>query len=128
MRAATIIFGELQVRLLFEGGYYSGCGFYSNKYGKLFTSWVISRLSNLVDGKVFNLSMLLKITKFKTRQKMVNTYAHMAHSIQIAKFKIHQYHLGAVLPLAKVSRYTVHLYYCTQCAAYPCTSEEVRNH
>ena len=30
--AATIIFGELQVRLLFEGGYYSGCGFYSNKY------------------------------------------------------------------------------------------------
>ena len=33
MRAATISFAELQVRLLFEGGYYSGCGFYSNKYG-----------------------------------------------------------------------------------------------
>ena len=33
-RAATIIFGELQVRLLFEGSYYSGCGFYSNKYGR----------------------------------------------------------------------------------------------
>ena len=32
-RAATIVFGELQVRLLFEGGYYSGCGFYSNKCG-----------------------------------------------------------------------------------------------
>ena len=24
------------MRLLFEGGYYSGCGYYSNKYGKLF--------------------------------------------------------------------------------------------
>ena len=33
MRAATISLAELQVRLLFEGGYYSGCGFYSNKYG-----------------------------------------------------------------------------------------------
>ena len=32
-RAATISLVELQVRLLFEGGYYSGCGFYSNKYG-----------------------------------------------------------------------------------------------
>ena len=28
-RAATISLAELQVRLLFEGGYYSGCGFYS---------------------------------------------------------------------------------------------------
>ena len=33
MRAATISFAELQVWLLFEGGYYSRCGFYSNKYG-----------------------------------------------------------------------------------------------
>ena len=32
-RAATISLAELQVQLLFEGGYYSGCGFYSNKYG-----------------------------------------------------------------------------------------------
>ena len=32
-RAATISLAKLQVRLLFEGGYYSGCGFYSNKYG-----------------------------------------------------------------------------------------------
>ena len=32
-RAATISLVDLQVRLLFEGGYYSGCGFYSNKYG-----------------------------------------------------------------------------------------------
>ena len=32
-RAATISLAELQVRLLFEGGYYSRCGFYSNKYG-----------------------------------------------------------------------------------------------
>ena len=30
--AAIISFTELQVRLLFEGGYYLGCGFYSNKY------------------------------------------------------------------------------------------------
>ena len=29
MRAATISFAELQVRLLFEGGYYSRCGFNS---------------------------------------------------------------------------------------------------
>ena len=34
-RAATISFTEFQVQLLFEGGYYSGCGFYSNKYGIL---------------------------------------------------------------------------------------------
>ena len=26
-------FAELQVRILFKGGYYSGCGFYSNKCG-----------------------------------------------------------------------------------------------
>ena len=32
-RAATISFAELQVRLLFKGGYYSRCGFYSNIYG-----------------------------------------------------------------------------------------------
>ena len=32
-RAATISLVDLQVRLLLEGGYYSGCGFYSNKYG-----------------------------------------------------------------------------------------------
>ena len=32
-RAAIISFAELNVRLLFEGGYYSGCSFYSNKYG-----------------------------------------------------------------------------------------------
>ena len=32
-RAATISFTELQVWLLFEGGYYSRCSFYSNKYG-----------------------------------------------------------------------------------------------
>ena len=31
-RAATISLAELQVRLLFKGGYYSGCSFYSNKY------------------------------------------------------------------------------------------------
>ena len=33
IRAATISLVDLQVRLLFEGSYYSGCGFYSNKYG-----------------------------------------------------------------------------------------------
>ena len=33
LSAATISLAKLQVRLLFEGGYYSGCGFYSNKYG-----------------------------------------------------------------------------------------------
>ena len=31
-RPATISLAELQVRLLFEGGYYSGCGIYLNKY------------------------------------------------------------------------------------------------
>ena len=33
MHAATISFTELQVRLLFKGGYYLVCGFYLNKYG-----------------------------------------------------------------------------------------------
>ena len=33
-RAATISFAELKVRLLFEGSYYSRCGFCSNKYGR----------------------------------------------------------------------------------------------
>ena len=32
LRVATISFAELQVWLLFEGGYYLGYGFYSNKY------------------------------------------------------------------------------------------------
>ena len=35
MATITCIFGELQVQLLFEGGYYLGCGFYSNKYDML---------------------------------------------------------------------------------------------
>ena len=49
-RAATISLAELQVRLLFEGGYYSGCGFYSNKYGnKLKEDFkqMSSRIANL---------------------------------------------------------------------------------
>ena len=33
LRVATLSFAGLHVRLLFEGGYYLGCGFYSNKYG-----------------------------------------------------------------------------------------------
>ena len=33
-RPALISLSTLQVRLLFEGGYYSGCSYYSNKYGK----------------------------------------------------------------------------------------------
>ena len=37
-RAATISLVDLQVRLLFEGGYYSGCGFYSSKYGIMITT------------------------------------------------------------------------------------------
>ena len=32
-RAAFIYLCALHVRLLFEGGYHSGCGYYSNKYG-----------------------------------------------------------------------------------------------
>ena len=35
-------FSELRVWLLFEGGYYSGCGFYSNKYGILTISLIES--------------------------------------------------------------------------------------
>ena len=31
---ATINFNPARVRLLFKGGYYSGCGYYSSKYGK----------------------------------------------------------------------------------------------
>ena len=30
---ATINFSLIPVRLLIEGGYYSGCGYYSSKYG-----------------------------------------------------------------------------------------------
>ena len=32
-RAAIISLAKLQVQLVFEGGYYSGCSFCSNKYG-----------------------------------------------------------------------------------------------
>ena len=32
-RAALISLNKLYVRLLFEGGYYSTCGYYSSKYG-----------------------------------------------------------------------------------------------
>ena len=38
MHAATISFSEFQVWLLFEDGHYSGCGFYSNKYGIMLDS------------------------------------------------------------------------------------------
>ena len=34
-RAALIFLRKRYVRLLFEGGYYSMCGYYSNKYGIL---------------------------------------------------------------------------------------------
>ena len=47
-RAATISLAELQVRLLFEGGYYSGCGFYSNKYGTLFSLLFITVTVNRI--------------------------------------------------------------------------------
>ena len=36
LRVALISLSTLQVRLLFEGGYYSECGYYSNKYGTYF--------------------------------------------------------------------------------------------
>ena len=32
-RAALISLSSRKARLLFEGGYYSGCGYYSSKYG-----------------------------------------------------------------------------------------------
>ena len=38
--AATINFALSFVRLLFEGGYYSMCGYYSNKYGTC--TWLIN--------------------------------------------------------------------------------------
>ena len=58
-RAATISLAELQVRLLFEGGYYSGCGFFSNKYGTTFAHTIYTRqmgwgLSEGRDWYVFN--------------------------------------------------------------------------
>ena len=33
IRGRLILLGKRYVRLLFEGGYYSMCGYYSNKYG-----------------------------------------------------------------------------------------------
>ena len=50
-RAASIPFTELQVQLLFEGGYYSGCGFSSSKSG--------SYPARMRIGKVFGLSASL---------------------------------------------------------------------
>ena len=38
------IFGELQVWLLFEGSYYSGCSFYSSKYGRLNWQYLVTVL------------------------------------------------------------------------------------
>ena len=46
-RTATISFAELQVRLLYEGGYYSGCGFYSNKYGTLKGGHVNTKVTHM---------------------------------------------------------------------------------
>ena len=48
--------------------------------------------------------------------KIVNACAPMPHSIQIAKFKIRQYHLGA----AKVYRYTVVSYMYRAYSSYFC--------
>ena len=52
----------------------------------------------------------VKIAKLKTRQFKLNVRVSMALSIQITKFKFHQYKLRAILPnlmLSKVTRYTV---------------------
>ena len=46
LRAATISFAELQVRLLFEDSYYWGCCFVSNKYSN-YNFWVINQCRRL---------------------------------------------------------------------------------
>ena len=56
-------------------------------------------------GEVFNLVIWVKIAKLK-----LTACAPMTLSVQIAKFKFHQYQLRAILPnlmLAKLTHYTV---------------------
>ena len=56
LRAALISLSSLKVRLLFEGSYYSGCGFYSNKYSiwcfvhVMYYTYVMSGPSLLIES------------------------------------------------------------------------------
>ena len=51
-----------------------------------------------IAGNFGDLANWVKITKFKTRQFKLNAGVSMALSIQIAKFKFHQYELRVVSP------------------------------
>ena len=44
------------MRLLFEGGYYSRCGFYSNKYGSHAISYIPVHQFNFVQSDSFSVS------------------------------------------------------------------------
>ena len=59
------------MRLLFEGGYYSGCGFYSNKYGRhqgLDLLSTIVGVDERADMKVLRRSDLIKSTRTWTKR------------------------------------------------------------
>ena len=58
-RAATISFTELHLRLLFKGGYYSRCDFYSNKYGN--ATFFVSIICTTIHMKFFNAKSFLNI-------------------------------------------------------------------
>ena len=64
-RAATISFAELQVRLLFKRGYYSGCGFYSNKYSSSHTMPVCSHVIYISEGLRIFTTVSLRIALYQ---------------------------------------------------------------
>lgn len=50
-KAAFIYLHTLYVQLLFEGGYYLGCGFYSSKYGTYLSSHrLVTMITNQPSG------------------------------------------------------------------------------
>ena len=88
------------VRLLFEGGYYSGCGFYSNKYGII--SFICRIRSCLVSDfkrndalisevpysqKFGGLAVYITTAKLKIHQNFLLTYIRMAIPYRTAKYK-----------------------------------------
>ena len=87
MHTATFSLAELQVRLVFEGGYYSGCGFYSNKCGIINTYLLLS--SNMHTTCIRARTMRLRNQDWKQLTWGIHVHVHVHTSYHI----VHSVHV-----------------------------------
>ena len=71
-RAALIFLRSRDVRLLFEGGYYSMCGYYSNKYGIHFCILIVYQ--EHMKGRSVHLEFIAKLVVVASINQPSYTY------------------------------------------------------